>query len=87
MLRFLMVYFFLINIVTLITFGIDKRLAQQKRNRVQESSLILLSALGGAAGGLAAMYLFRHKTKHAKFFLGLPALLLIHLMIAFLIIF
>ena len=82
-----MVYFFLINIVTLITFGIDKRLAQQKRNRVQESSLILLSALGGAAGGLAAMYLFRHKTKHAKFFLGLPALLLIHLMIAFLIIF
>lgn len=87
MLRFLMVYFFLINLVTLITFGIDKRLAQQKRNRVQESSLILLSALGGAAGGLAAMYLFRHKTKHAKFFLGLPALLLIHLMIAFLIIF
>ncbi|MBR5216711.1 MAG: DUF1294 domain-containing protein [Bacteroidales bacterium] len=87
MLRFLIVYFFLINIVTLITFGIDKRLAQQKRNRVQESSLILLSALGGAAGGLAAMYLFRHKTKHAKFFLGLPALLLIHLMIAFLIIF
>lgn len=87
MLRFLIVYFFLINIVTLITFGIDKRMAQQKRNRVQESSLILLSALGGAAGGLAAMYLFRHKTKHAKFFLGLPALLLIHLMIAFLIIF
>ena len=87
MVRFLIVYFFLINIVTLITFGIDKRMAQQKRNRVQESSLMLLSALGGAAGGLAAMYLFRHKTKHAKFFLGLPALLLIHLMIAFLIIF
>jgi uncharacterized membrane protein YsdA (DUF1294 family) len=46
-----------------------------------------MSALGGAAGGLAAMYLFRHKTRHAKFFLGLPAMLLIHIIIAFLIIF
>ncbi|MBR4156578.1 MAG: DUF1294 domain-containing protein [Bacteroidales bacterium] len=87
MLRFLIIYFFLINIVTLVTFWIDKNLAQNNKFRIQESSLVLLSALGGAAGGLAAMYLFRHKTKHAKFFLGLPALLLIHIIIAFLIIF
>lgn len=77
----------MINIVTLVTFWIDKNLAQNNKFRIQESSLVLLSALGGAAGGLAAMYLFRHKTKHAKFFLGLPALLLIHIIIAFLIIF
>ena len=87
MLRFLIIYFFLINIVTLVTFWIDKSLSKHNQNRISESSLILLSALGGAAGGLAAMYLFRHKTKHAKFFLGLPALLLIHFIIAFLIIF
>ena len=87
MLRFLIIYFFLMNIVTLVTFWIDKNLAQNNKSRIQESTLVLLSALGGAAGGLAAMYLFRHKTKHSKFFLGLTALLLIHFIIAFLIIF
>ena len=87
MLRFLIIYFFLINLVTFVTFWIDKKLAQNNKSRIQESTLVLLSALGGAAGGLTAMYLFRHKTKHAKFFLGLPALLLIHFIIAFLIIF
>ena len=75
------------NIVTFVTFGIDKKLAQHNKMRVPESTLMMMSALGGAAGGLAAMYLFRHKTKHAKFFLGLPALLLIHFIVAFLIIF
>lgn len=87
MLKFLILYFFLINIVTFVTFWIDKNFAQNNKSRIQESTLVLMSALGGAAGGLAAMYLFRHKTKHAKFFLGLPAFLLIHFIIAFLIIF
>lgn len=75
------------NIVTFVTFWIDKNLAQNNKSRVSESTLVLMSALGGAVGGLAAMYLFRHKTRHAKFFLGLPAMLLIHMIIAFLIIF
>ena len=75
------------NIVTFVTFWIDKNLAQNNKSRIQESTLILMSAIGGAAGGLAAMYLFRHKTRHAKFFLGLPAMLLIHIIIAYLIIF
>lgn len=75
------------NIVTFVTFWIDKNLAQNNKSRVSESTLVLMSALGGAAGGLAAMYLFRHKTRHAKFFLGLPAMLLIHMIIAFMIIF
>ncbi len=87
MLRFLILYFFTINIVTFVTFWIDKNLAQNNKPRIQESTLVLMSAIGGAAGGLAAMYLFRHKTKYAKFFLGLPAMLLIHMVIAFLIIF
>lgn len=75
------------NIVTFVTFWIDKNLSKHNQSRVSESTLVLMSAIGGAAGGLAAMYLFRHKTRHAKFFLGLPALLLIHMIIAFLIIF
>ena len=87
MLRFLILYFFLMNIVTFVTFWIDKNLSKHNQSRVSESTLVLMSALGGAAGGLAAMYLFRHKTRHAKFFLGLPAMLLIHIIMAFQIIF
>ena len=75
------------NIVTFVTFWIDKNLSKHNQSRVSESTLVLMSALGGAAGGLAAMYLFRHKTRHATFFLGLPAMLLIHIIIAYLIIF
>ena len=75
------------NIVTFVTFWIDKNLSKHNQSRVSESTLVLMSALGGAAGGLAAMYLFRHKTRHAKFFLGLPAMLLIHIIMAFQIIF
>ena len=81
MLRFLIIYFFLMNIVTLVTFWIDKNLAQNNKSRIQESTLVLLSALGGAAGGLAAMYLFRHKTKHWYFVLGMPIILIIQLVI------
>lgn len=87
MLRFIISYFLLINIVTFVAFWIDKNLSKHNQNRISESTLILLSALGGAIGGLSAMYVFRHKTKNPKFYLGLSALVIIHLAIAFLIIF
>lgn len=68
-------------------FGIDKHLARKNKERIPESTLLLLSALGGAAGGLAAMYIFRHKTKKAKFFLVVPMLLVLHIVIAILVTF
>ena len=87
MLRFIIIYFLLINIVNFVTFWIDKNLARNDKNRISEHTLILLSALGGATGGLAAMYTFRHKTKKAKFFLTLPFLMILHIAIGILIVF
>jgi uncharacterized membrane protein YsdA (DUF1294 family) len=87
MLRFLTLYFFLINIVTFVTFGIDKNLSKHNQLRVPESTLLLLSALGGALGGFLAMYIFRHKTQKAKFFLVVPMLLVLHIVIAILVTF
>lgn len=58
--------------------GIDKKKAQNKKWRIKESTLFLVAAIGGSLGTYAGMELFRHKTKHAKFTLGLPAILLIH---------
>ena len=57
----------------------DKRRARQRRWRVPEATLLLLSALGGSGGLLLGMLLFRHKTRHLKFALGVPLMLLAQL--------
>ena len=53
------------SVFTFCLFGIDKRRARQGRWR----------ALLGAAGGLAGMRAFRHKTRKPRFRYGVPALL------------
>lgn len=59
--------------------GYDKRQARRGGRRVAEGTLLSLALLGGAAGGVAGMYLFRHKTRHWYFKWGLPAMLLLQL--------
>ena len=45
------------------------------RRRTPKATLLLLAALGGSIGALAAMYIFRHKTLHRKFTIGVPVML------------
>ena len=87
LIKIIIYYILSINIGTFLLFGIDKHLARKNRERVPESTLILLSVLGGALGGFLAMYIFRHKTQKAKFFLVVPMLLVLHIVIAILMIF
>ena len=61
--------------VTFVLFAADKRRAERGKRRIRESVLLLFSLFGGAAGGLLAMYFVRHKTRKAKFFIGLPLML------------
>lgn len=74
-------YFLFISILTFIMFGIDKRRSQRKKWRIPEKQLLLVAILGGSAGGLCGMYWFNHKTRHAKFTLGIPFILLIQIII------
>jgi uncharacterized membrane protein YsdA (DUF1294 family) len=60
-------YFLIMNLAAYIAYGRDKRLAKQKKWRTPEKVLLSLSFFGGALGALAAMQLFRHKTKHWYF--------------------
>jgi uncharacterized membrane protein YsdA (DUF1294 family) len=53
--------------VTLVAFGWDKWRAARDRERVSETRLVLLGALGGWPGGLVGMGLFRHKTAKRTF--------------------
>ena len=64
-----------INIVTFALFGIDKWKSQHHAWRIPEATLFLFAVLFGALGACLGMLAFRHKTKHAKFFIGMPLLL------------
>ena len=85
--KIIIYYFILVNIGNFVLFAIDKHLSVKNKERIPESTLILLSAMGGALGGLCAMYIFRHKTKHAKFYISLPLFLVLHIIVAILMIF
>lgn len=76
-------YITIMNIVSFLLFGIDKTRAVHGGRRVPEKRLFTVAALGGAAGGWLAMRLFRHKTKHASFRFGIPALLAANALCAF----
>ncbi|MFB4165845.1 DUF1294 domain-containing protein [Alteribacillus sp. JSM 102045] len=71
-------FLFYIIIVNLISFGrmsADKRKSRRRAYRISERELLLLALIGGSAGVWAAMYMFRHKTKHKLFVITVPVLL------------
>ena len=66
-----------INLITFILYGVDKRRARKGAWRIPEKTLLGVAAAGGSIGALAGMYTFRHKTKHIKFTLGIPVILMV----------
>lgn len=72
----------IINIVTFLLYGWDKRCARRKRRRVPEKTLLGFAFFGGSAGALLGMSAFRHKTKHRKFMVCVPLFLALHVIIA-----
>ena len=71
------IYLIGINILTFLIFGADKWKAKRDKWRIPEDTLIWLAIAGGSVGALLGMYLFRHKTKHKKFLIGIPVILLV----------
>ena len=75
---------------TLIAFalmGIDKWKARHDSRRIPEKTLFLSAILGGSVGSLAGMYLFRHKTKHLSFTVGMPLILAVQVILVLLLAF
>ena len=77
--RALAVCLIALNLLAFVLYAFDKYQAVHDKWRVRESTLLLAAALGGAAGAFAAMRVFRHKTKHMRFRIGVPLLLLLHI--------
>jgi len=68
-----------INLIAFFLMGLDKRKAQRGQWRVPEKTFLFLALFFGAAGILAGMKVFRHKTRHPLFTIGMPCLLVLNL--------
>ena len=80
----ILLYLLIVNAVAFLLMLVDKQSARKKLWRIQESTLLLTAAIGGSIGSLAGMYTFRHKTKHLKFTLGVPVILVLQMAAVFL---
>ena len=69
------IYLVVMNVLGVAVMWSDKRRARLHRWRIPEQVLFGVSLLGGSAGTWAGMYLFRHKTKHWYFVVGMPLIL------------
>ena len=74
---FLIVWLVLINLIAFAMFGMDKKRAKKGQWRISEKALFLSALLGGSIGAICGMQVFRHKTKHWYFRIGMPLILLL----------
>ena len=77
LIKLLTIYLLIINAAGFLLMLVDKMCAKKNLWRISEATLFLIAAIGGSIGSLCGMYLFRHKTKHFHFILGMPLILAI----------
>ena len=77
-------YLLLINALGFLLMHIDKQKAIKNRWRIPEKVLLGTAVLGGSIGCIAGMKVFRHKTKHLAFWLGLPIILCLQIILGIL---
>lgn len=75
LLQLLLIYLVLVNAAAFFLMLADKLKAKKGAWRIPERTLIGISVIGGSIGAIAGMNLFRHKTQHPKFYIGLPVIL------------
>ncbi|MFJ7637510.1 DUF1294 domain-containing protein [Peribacillus sp. NPDC097206] len=78
---FVLVYFIMVNIIGFVLMGIDKKKARKREYRISEKTLWTWAIIGGGTGTFMGMRHFRHKTKHFTFKWGLPALMVIQIVL------
>lgn len=71
-----------VNVVAFIVYGIDKYRARNGKWRIPEATLLMLAVVGGSVGAWLGMKAWHHKTRHRKFQYGVPAILLLQIVVA-----
>jgi len=77
--NFILIYLLIINAAGFLVMTVDKLYAKKNMWRVPERTLLGVAVIGGSIGVWAGMYTVRHKTKHLKFVIGVPLILLCQL--------
>lgn len=80
--KLFLIYFLIVNAAGFLSMLLDKHKARKNLWRIPESTLLTIALLGGSIGSLVGMYLVRHKTKHLKFTLGIPLILIGQILLA-----
>lgn len=81
---YIFIYLIVANTGAFVLYGIDKRKAQKHLWRIPERTLIGIAIVGGSIGALLGMKVFHHKTKHVKFTIGVPLIIIIEAAVVFL---
>ena len=76
----LVIYFFIINLFAIFLMKYDKVKAINNQYRVNEKTLFLIALILGGIGIYLGMYLFRHNTKHVKFTVGIPLIIILNIL-------
>ena len=79
--QMIIIYLVVINVVTFFMYGIDKWKARKAKWRIREAALLGLAVLGGSVGAWLGMRVWHHKTLHKKFRYGVPAIIVIQLLL------
>lgn len=83
MTKLILLYLIIINALSFLLMLADKHKARKNLWRIPERTLFAAAIFGGSIGSIAGMYLFRHKTKHWYFVVGMPAILMAQLALIF----
>lgn len=78
----LIAYLVIINIIAIAMYAADKKKAVKKEWRTKEATLIGVAVLGGSVGALYGIFGLRHKSKHPKFYIGVPVIFAVQIAIA-----
>ena len=77
--RLLVIYLLIINALGFLLMLIDKYKARKNLWRIPEKTLLGVALMGGSIGSYAGMQIFRHKTKHPQFYIGIPVIMAVQL--------
>ena len=80
-LKYLIIYLIVINLVAFLAMYVDKRKAKYGKWRIPEQTLFILALIGGSIGAIAGMYIFMHKTKKLRFSIGFPVILVLQIIL------
>ena len=81
-LKLFIIYLIVVNIVAFIVYAFDEYQSQHDRWRISEATLLWMTVAGGGIGSLAGMYIWRHKTKHKLFTIGVPLIMFVEFVLA-----